>query len=61
MWENALSDGLPKDEFVVYEDALRQGRTVLIALTEDATQAEAARAALGQAGAESLDAARDTW
>ena len=59
--ENALSDGLPKDELFVYEDALRQGRTVLIALTEDATQAEAARAALGHAGAESLDAARDTW
>ncbi len=58
MWENARSDGLPKDELVVYEDTLRQGRTVLIALTEDATQAEAAR---GQAGAESLDAARDTW
>ncbi len=55
-----MSDGLPKDELFVYEDALRQGRTVLIALTEDATQAEAARAALLQAGAESLDTARDT-
>jgi len=59
--ENAMSDGLPKDELFVYEDALRQGRTVLIVLTEDATQAEAARAALAQAGAESLDTARDTW
>ena len=59
--ENALSDGLPKDELFVYEDALRQGRTVLMVLTEDATQAEAARAALEHAGAESLDAARDTW
>jgi len=59
--ENAMSDGLPKDEIFVYEEALRQGRTVLIALTEDDTQAEAARAALEQAGAESLDLARDTW
>jgi len=59
--EDAMSDGLPKDELFLYEDALRQGRTVLIALTEDATQTEAARAALLQAGAESLDAARDTW
>ena len=59
--ENALSNGLPKDELYVYEDALRQGRTVLIVLTEDATQAEAARVTLAQAGAESLDAARDTW
>jgi hypothetical protein len=59
--ENAMSDGLPKDELFVYEDALRQGRTVLIALTEDASQAEEARKALAQAGAESLDAARDKW
>lgn len=59
--ENALSSGLPKDELFVYEDALRQGRTVLIACAEDATQAEAVRAALAQAGAESLDAARHDW
>jgi len=59
--EDAMSDGLPKDELFIYEDALRQGRTVLIALTEDAAQAEAAREALTQAGAESLDAARDAW
>lgn len=59
--EDAMSSGLPKDELFVYEDALRQGRTVLIAFTEDATQAEAARATLAQAGAESLDAARNAW
>jgi len=59
--ESALSDSLPKDEIFVYEDALRQGRTVLIVATEDASQAEAARVALTQAGAESLDAARDAW
>jgi hypothetical protein len=59
--ENALSQGLPKDELFIYEDALRQGRTVLIALVDDTTQAEAARAALAEAGAESLDAAREHW
>jgi hypothetical protein len=56
-----MADGLPKDELFVYEDALRQGRTVLIVLTEDTDQAEAARAVLGQEGAESLDTARDMW
>jgi outer membrane lipoprotein SlyB len=59
--ENALSQGLPKDELFVYEDALRQGRTVLIVLTEDPTQADVAREIMVQAGAESLDAARDNW
>ena len=59
--ENAMSGGLPKDELFIYEDALRQGRTVLIVLTEDAAQAEAARVVLAEAGAERLDAARDAW
>jgi hypothetical protein len=59
--ENAMADGLPKDELYVYEDALRQGRTVLIVMAQDDSQAEALREALHQAGAESLDAARDAW
>jgi hypothetical protein len=59
--EDAMSYGLPKDELYVYGDALRQGRSVLIVLTEDTEQAEVARAALVEAGAESLDAARDRW
>jgi len=59
--EDALANGLPKDEIYVYKDALRRGRTVLIALVEDTSQATAARAALEQAGAESLDAARAQW
>ena len=59
--ENAMSTGLPKDELFVYKDALRQGRTVLVVLTDDTTQAEAVREALAHAGAESLDAARQQW
>jgi hypothetical protein len=59
--ENALSDGLPKDEIFVYEHALEQGYTVLIALTEDAHQHAEALRVLEAAGAESLDAARDKW
>jgi hypothetical protein len=59
--EDALAHGLPKDELYVYKDALRRGRTVLIVLVDDADQAAAVRAALAQAGAESLDAARAQW
>ena len=59
--EETLANGLPKDELYVYQDALRRGRTVLVALVEDASQATAARTALEQAGAESLDAARAQW
>ena len=59
--ENAMSTGLPKDELFIYKDALRQGRTVLVVLADDTTQAEAVREALAHAGAESLDAARQQW
>src|SRR5215467_12333442 len=41
--EDTLANGLPKDELYVYKDALRRGRTVLIALVEDTNQATAAR------------------
>jgi hypothetical protein len=54
-------EGLPHDELYVYEDALRQGRTVIIAMTDDGAQAEGARNILAQAGAESIDAARESW
>ncbi len=59
--EQSLTEGLPKDELFVYEDALRQGRTVLIVAAADDTQADAARVALADAGAETLDAARASW
>jgi len=53
--------GLPRDELYVYEDALRQGRSILITQAEDDQQAESARTILEKAGAESVDAARDKW
>jgi hypothetical protein len=59
--ENVLSIGIPKDEIFFYEDALRQGRSVVIGLSEDDDQIEAGRAALQKAGAETLDAAREQW
>jgi hypothetical protein len=59
--EETLSHGLPKDELFVYLAALREGRTVLIALVDDDTTAEAAREALRAAGTESVDEARQRW
>lgn len=58
--EGAGTVGLPRDELYVYEDALRRGRTVVIALVEDDV-ADAARAAMQAMGAETLDAAREDW
>jgi hypothetical protein len=59
--ENAMTEGLPEDEVFVYEDALRQGRSVLIAMTENEAEAEKFREMLKKQGAESVDAAREQW
>jgi hypothetical protein len=59
--ENTLEVGLPKDELYIYQDALRQGRLVLVVLTEDKDQVDEVREALASAGAESIDAAHEHW
>lgn len=59
--EDEIAPQLPHDELFVYEDALRQGKAVVIAVTDDETQVEAGRTVLAQSGAESLDAARESW
>ena len=59
--EHELGDGLPHDDLFVYEDALRTGHSVLIVATDDSDTAERVRGTLTQAGAESVDAARENW
>jgi len=59
--ENSVNEGLPEDEIFVYEDALRQGRSVVIVLAEDNESASLIRELLKMQGAESVDAAREQW
>jgi hypothetical protein len=59
--ENSMTEGLPEDELFVYEDALRRGRSVVIALVEDDSAATHTRELLSAEGAEAVDAARDQW
>ena len=59
--EDSMARGLPIDEVFVYEDALRRGRSVVIAFAENDDQANVAREVLLAAGAESVDAARENW
>jgi hypothetical protein len=59
--EDSMAKGLPHDELFVYEDALRQGRTVVLAVEDDEARADTVRGVLGGAGAESVDAARESW
>ncbi|HEY1471070.1 MAG TPA: hypothetical protein VGF61_18665 [Candidatus Acidoferrum sp.] len=59
--EDADTSGLPEDELFVYEDALRQGRTVVVVMADDDSEAVAVRGTLEAAGAESVDRAREMW
>jgi len=59
--EKGIAEGMPRDELFVYEDALRRGRSVVIAFAGDDELAQKSREALRRAGAESVDAAREEW
>lgn len=59
--EKSTTEGLPEDEIFVYEDALRQGRSVVIVLAGGKEQASLLRELLKMQGAESVDAAREQW
>jgi len=59
--EGGLAHGLPHDELFVYEDALRKGRTVVIAFADDGDAAERGRQIMTESGAETVDAARESW
>jgi hypothetical protein len=59
--ENNLTEGLPEDELFVYEDALRKGRSVVVAMAKDEDEAARFRELLDTEGAEAVDAARDQW
>jgi hypothetical protein len=59
--EESTARGLPEDEIFVYEDALRQGRSVVIGMVADDNAASRLRELLTTEGAESVDAAREQW
>ena len=59
--EAGLAHGLPHDELFVYEDALRNGHSLVIVLVDNSETTERVHDALSRAGAESIDAARESW
>jgi hypothetical protein len=59
--ESSMTEGLPEDELFVYEDALRKGRSVVIAPADDEAAASRLRELLEAEGAEAVDTAREQW
>lgn len=59
--DEKVAENLRHDQLHIYEAALRQGRSVLIALANDEREAQALREVLADAGAETHDDARENW
>src|SRR5262245_31103807 len=59
--EDKTYRGVPRDELYLYEDALAHGRAVLFATPESDEEADALRAVIAEGGAETLDAARESF
>lgn len=59
--ERNLADGVPHDELFLYEDALRQGNSIVIVFAEDEDAENRSRAVLAATGAKDIDAAREDW
>jgi hypothetical protein len=59
--EEELGEGVPHEDLYLYEDALRHGRSVVIAYAENEDQADKAEEVLDRAGALDLDDLRESW
>jgi hypothetical protein len=59
--DDKSTEGVPADEIFFYEDALRQGRSIILLLAADDSEEKRALKVLAESQAESLDAARKDW
>jgi hypothetical protein len=59
--EEGLGEGIPHEDIYIYEDALRHGKSVLIAYVDDEDRADEARDVVENAGAEDIDELREHW
>ena len=59
--EEELGEGIPHEDVYLYEDALRNGQSVLIAYAEEGDQADSASEVIRDGGAEDIDELRESW
>jgi len=59
--DEKAAEHLRHDQLHLYEAALRQGRSVLVAVATDEREAQAIREVLADTGAETLHHARENW
>ena len=58
--EEQLGEGVPHEDVFLYEDALRHGRSIVIAYVED-DRADEARDAIEDSGAADIETLREEW
>ena len=58
--EEELGEGIPREDLFVYEDALRHGKSVLIAYVDEDRE-DKAHEVVESAGAEDIDTLREHW
>jgi hypothetical protein len=59
--EEELGEGFPHEEIYLFEDALRHGKSVVVAYATEGTQADEARDIMTKLGSVSLDSLREAW
>src|SRR5687768_15837676 len=58
--EEQLGEGVPHEDVFLYEDALRHGRSIVIAYVEDDQESQA-REVIEQSGAADIETLREQW
>ena len=58
--EEQLGEGVPHEDVYLYEDALRHGRSIVVAYVDDDREDEA-REVIEQSGAADIDTLREQW
>ena len=59
--EDVLGQGVPRDELRFYEDELRRGHSLVVAVVDDEAQADVVREVLRADGSARIDPAREDW
>ena len=59
--EEELGEGVPHEDLYVYEDALRHGKSIVIAYIDDEDLADRAGDVIDSSGAEDIEDLREQW
>lgn len=59
--EEGLGEGMPHEHIYLYEDALRHGKSIVVAHAQEGAQADSVRDVLERLGAVDIEELRESW